>query len=130
MVIGALTNGITCFRVGTLPETCTTMVFGTDGSFIVRVDISVDAFVRAVSGVVPDVGISADVDANTWEPVMAVLEFITLSASLEELLLFCRTALCIAVLGCRALQPWIPSNHVCGNFLLPEAPQFPNQEPP
>ena len=81
MVIGALTNGITCFRVGTLPETCTTMVFGTDGSFIVRVDISVDAFVRAVSGVVPDVGISADVDATIWGVEIAVLELIKLPES-------------------------------------------------
>ena len=145
VVIGGLTDGITCFRVDTLPEVCTTLVFVlaiVSGNIVpegynidVRVttvfatDVSIFALVDIlIDGVVPDVDISADVDANAWETVMAV--FIALSSSLEELLLFSRTALCIAVLGCRPLQPWIPSNHVCGNFALPVAPQFPNQEPP
>jgi len=78
---------------------------------------------------VPNIGFAADVDANMWVSVMFVLELMLQAM----LLLFCSTAFrCrpITISGCRALQAWMPSCHVCWNAVLPVAPQFPNQEPP
>ena len=42
----------------------------------------------------------------------------------------CRCWPITAVSGCPASQAWMPSYHVCGSFVLPVAPHFPNQEPP
>ena len=57
---------------------------------------------------VPGIVVSADVDENVWATAMTVVEFITLLASSEEVLLFCLIAFCCrpiaATLGCRALQ--------------------------
>ena len=94
-------------------------VFSTDVVIVVRVDVMVglliDVSARTGNGDVPDIGVSADVDENMWVTMIAVLELRTLLAPLEELLLFCWTAFrcwSIAVLGCRALQAWMPSCHV------------------
>ena len=56
------------------------------------VDVTADALARAdsMAGVVPDVGVDVltDVSVNVVAAVMTALEF-TMSASLEEWLLFC-----------------------------------------
>ena len=95
-------------------------VVDADASIVMRVDVMADDLIgtltRTVNGVVLDVGVSADVDADMWVTVIAVLEFIALLLSLEGLLLFSRTACrcwLIADLGFCALQAWIPSYHVC-----------------
>lgn len=72
-------------------------VFGSGVWFEVPVDAPTDfilgmlndMLVCTVNGVVPEIVFLADVDADMWVIVMAVLDFITLSVSLEELLLFC-----------------------------------------
>ena len=86
-------------------------VVDADASIVMRVDVMADDLIgtltRTVNGVVLDVGVSADVDADMWVTVIAVLKLITLPASFEALLLFSRTPFCcwsITVLGCRALQ--------------------------
>ena len=123
IVICGLARGMSGIRVDTLPEVCMAVVivvvitlkgfepvscaidvragtvFDTDVSIVVRVDVLID--------VVPFIGFAADVDANMWVTVIAVLKLITLPASFEALLLFSRTPFCcwsITVLGCRALQ--------------------------
>ena len=94
--------------------------FDTDESIVVRVgemeDDLIDALTREANEVVPDIGVSADLDANTWAAVMPASEFLTWPTSLEEPLLYFWTAFScwpIAVLGCRALQAWMPSYHEC-----------------
>ena len=57
-----------------------------------------------------------------------------LSESLNESLLSC-CAPCscwpMTLLDCdRDLQAWTPSDHLWSSFVAPDAPQFPNQEPP
>jgi hypothetical protein len=101
MVIAGLAGGMADIRVDMLTEVCMTVVV---------------VAVITLEGVAPDIGVSADVDANMWVTMIAVLELITLPVPLEELLLFCWTAFrcwSIAVLGCLALQAWMPSCHVC-----------------
>ena len=76
----------------------------------------IDALPRTANGIMPDIGVTADADANMWVPAMTVLESVILPASLADMLLFSRTAFrCwpITVLGCRALQAWMPSYHEC-----------------
>ena len=57
-------------------------MFDTRISIVVWVDVTVnvliDALVRTVNGVVSDIGILADLDANIWVLVMAVLYLIPL----------------------------------------------------
>ena len=64
----------------------------TDASIIIRVDAVVDDFIEVLVGTVKDVvseiAISADVNSTIWSTMMAVSEFITVTATLEELLLF------------------------------------------
>ena len=87
-------------------------VVDADASIVMRVDVMADDLIgtltRTVNGVVLDVGVSADVDADMWVTVIAVLEFIALLSSLEGLLLFSWTEFSCwpiaATLGCRALQ--------------------------
>merc|ERR1712224_960380 len=66
---------------------------------------------------------------------MAALDFMTMATSLEDdsLVSRCGALSCwpITAFECaRALQARMPSYHVCPEFSLPAAPQFPNQEPP
>ena len=54
-------------------------VFGTDISTVAWVEVMADVFIdvlaRTVTGVVPDITVSADVNASTWLTMVAVLEF-------------------------------------------------------
>ena len=71
-------------------------MFDTDVSIVVRVDVMVDIWIDVLTctviSVLTDIGVLADVNANMWAAMMAVLELIILPSSLEELLLFCWTA--------------------------------------
>ena len=135
MVIDGLAGGMADIRVDISTKVCVAVVgimtiildgvvplsyaadtwsgttFDTEASIVVRVDVVVDILIdlltRTATGVVPDIGDTADLDANTCVAVIAVLKLIILPASLEDLLLFrWMTFSCwpITVLGCRALQ--------------------------
>ena len=133
MVVGRLACGMIGSRVDTLTEACMTAVVAdlstleavlyamdvwaakvceTAASTVVRFDVMVEILIG-----VPDIGGSAEVSGNMWVTVMAVLEFITLRVSLEELLLLCWAAFrcwpIAAILICRASQACMPSYHVC-----------------
>ena len=92
-------------------------VFDTGVSIVLFVGIFIAAFARRVNRVVPDIGVSADVEAYMLATEITVGKFSIFPASLVESLVFCCTAFCCwpitAVLCCRALQAWIPSYHVC-----------------
>ena len=130
MVIGGLAGGRAGSRVSTLTEVSVTDV----ARIGMVLDIFIDISVRTVNGFASNIGVSADVDANVWVTVMCVWEFTTLLPSLESSSLFCWTAFrcwsITAILGWRALHVSMPSYHVCLSFVLPVAPQFPNQDPP
>ena len=71
-------------------------MFDTNVFIEVRVDMVVgtciDLSACPLNGGVPDIDIPTDVIANICETMMAVPEFVKLSASLEDLLLCCRTS--------------------------------------
>ena len=92
-------------------------------------DVMIDAFARAFA----EICVWADLDPSMWVAVTTDSKFVTLPTWSEEFMLPCCTAFCfcpITIFDCCALQAWMPSCHVCWRFVLPVAPQFPNQEPP
>ena len=115
MVINGLAGGIADILVDMVTEVCMTAVFvvvitlegvapvsntnvragtvfDTEASIVVRVDVMgddlIDSLPRTVTDVVPDIVVSAGVDANIWVSVMYFLvEFVTLPPLSEEMLL-------------------------------------------
>ena len=108
MVTGRLTGGMAGIRADALTKVCMTVVAVL---IVVMVDFLIGALARTLNDALPDIGVSADVDANMWVTVMPVFEFITLPISLEKIAFRCCSI--SAILCCRALQAWIPSYHVC-----------------
>ena len=77
------------------------------------------------------VDILAGADVGMWVFAIAALDLMpTLSSSAKA----CGSGACsccpTTAKGCRALQAWMPSCHVCSRFAVLEYPQVPNQDPP
>ena len=89
--------------------------------FVVCVDMTVgfggNMPMLTLNGIVLDISVLSDAEANMGTVIMPVPESGTLPISLEELsfagLIPYRCWSLSAALGCRALQAWTPSCHVC-----------------
>ena len=110
-------------------------VLGTDVLIGTLAGVLVDVLVDTVIGVVCDIGddVLAGVEVSSRTIAAPALELVPMLASSEDALFVgWRACSCCPTTakGCRALQAWMPSCHVCSRFAVLEYPQVPNQDPP
>ena len=77
------------------------------------------------------VDILAGADVGMWVFAIAALDLMpTLSSSAKAFGSGACSCCPTTAKGCRALQAWMPSCHVCSRFSSLALPQLPNQDPP